>query len=189
MRLRLVLLLGLAAIGCMSGCVAAPGPAPQQANDLESARSRAEALLSTGDARLAHALRSRGSIEPAIQTYQEALRADPLLAAAHLRLARCYYLTQEHDLEQSEYAKCLALSPNSVQAWERLGHARLALDDLVGAREAYDKVLALDPFHEAVLFNLHLVELDLGNADRANELLFRVHVIARDRRPQLVTPD
>lgn len=189
MRQRLVLLLGLAAIGCLSGCVAAPDPAPRPPEDVVSRRSRAEALLAKGDARLAQAQRSRGSIEPAIQTYQEALRADPLLAAAHLRLARCYYLTQEHDLEQSEYAKCLALSPSSVQAWERLGHARLALDDLLGAREAYDKVLTLDPFQETVLFNLHLVELDLGNTDRASELLQRVHVLARDRRRDLVTPD
>jgi tetratricopeptide (TPR) repeat protein len=183
MRLRLALLLGLAATGC-----AAP-TAPRAPDDIVSSRERGEALLAEGDSRLDAALRSSGSIEPAVRAYQEALRCDPFLAAAHLRLARCYYLTQEHDLEQSEYAKCLALSPNSVQAWERLGHSRLALDDLQGARLAYDRVLALDPFHEAVLFNLHLVELDLGNTSRANELLLRVQVITRERRPHLVTPD
>lgn len=185
MRLGLALLLGLAA----TGCAGTPIPAPRQPDDVVSRRARAEALLVHGDRRLEVALRSRGSIESAVRAYQDALRCDPFLATAHLRLARCYYLTQEHDLEQSEYAKCLALSPNSVQAWERLGHARLALDDLVGARDAYDKVLGLDPFHEAVLFNLHLVELDLGNADRANELLARVHLLARGRHPELVRPD
>lgn len=177
MRLRLALLLGLAATGC-----AAPSPA-RAPDDIVASRSRAEALLEDGDDRLDAAQRSGGSIEPAIRAYQEALRTDPLLATAHLRLARCYYLTQEHDLEQSEYAKCLALSPNSVQAWERLGHSRLALDDLQGARAAYDKVLALDPWNEDVLFNLHLVELDLGNSGRANELLERVQVLSRERRP------
>lgn len=186
MRTPVALVLGLASVGCM-GCVLA-GPRAE-ARGPEATRARAEARLAEGDRLLAEAQRGRSSLDPAIRAYQSALRLDPLLADAHLRLATCYYLAQEHELELAEYRKCLAINPGHAEAWKRLGHARLALDDLQGAREAYMRVLALRPRDEAVLYNLHLVEADLGHDERARELLEQVHEIARERRPELVSPE
>lgn len=190
MRLSIALVLGLASL---AGCVG-PGPGHVVTEDgreldVVDARAEAEARLAAGDQLLRQAKRTGGRLDPAIRAYQDALRLDPLLADGHLRLATCYYLAQEHELEQSEYRKCLAINPRHVEAWQRLGHSRLALDDLQGAREAYERVLALDPTDEVVLFNLHLVEGDLGHDERARELLEQVHELARERRPELVTPE
>ncbi len=195
MRLPIALVLGLASVSSFGCASADPQPAGTQesqasaAIDVVGARADAERQLADGDRLLREARRTGGRLDAAIQAYQGALRLDPLLADAHLRLATCYYLAQEHELEQSEYRKCLAINPRHVEAWQRLGHARLALDDLVGAREAYERVLALEPTDEVVLFNLHLVEADLGHGARARELLEQVHAIARERRPELVTPE
>lgn len=193
MRMPIALVLGLACAGS-AGCV---GPGPEHVTtrergevDVVRARAEAEARMAEGDRLLRAAQQRPGArLDRAIQAYQAALRLDPLLADAHLRLATCFYLAQEHELEQAQYLKCLAIHPRHVVAWQRLGHARLALDDLQGAREAYERVLALDPTDEVVLFNLHLVEADLGHDDRARELLERVHELARERRPELVSPD
>ncbi len=191
MRLPIALVLGLAATaaGCSGTAPERPGAGASGALDVVDRRARAEERLADGDRLLREARRTNGPLGPAIRTYQSALRLDPLLADAHLRLATCYYLAQEPALEESEYRKCLAINPRHVEAWERLGHSRLALDDLHGAREAYEAVLVLEPTDEVVLFNLHLVEGDLGHDDRARELLEQVHELARERRPQLVTPE
>lgn len=190
MRMPVALVLGLASASCM-GCVAEGSGAHARGRELDvvDVRARAEARLVEGDRLLAEAQRAGSALDPAVRAYQSALRMDPLLAEGHLRLATCYYLAQEHELELSEYRKCLAINPRHVEAWQRLGHAKLALDDLHGARDAYEHVLALDPTDEAVLFNLHLVEADLGHDERARQLLEQVHEIARERRPQLVSPE
>lgn len=195
MRLRIALLLSSACLGLgLTGCAAPAGGGRDAADggrerDVVDIRLEAQSRLAQGDRRLREAQRSAGRLDHAIRAYQAALRLDPLLAEAHLRLATCYYLAQEHELEQSEYLKCLAVNARHVEAWQRLGHARLALDDLVGAREAYEQVLQLDPGDEVVLFNLHLVEADLGHDDRARQLLDQVHELARQRRPALVTSE
>ncbi|MBX3471418.1 MAG: tetratricopeptide repeat protein [Planctomycetes bacterium] len=192
MRLRIALMLGLVT-GGLAGC-AGPEAAPVRAEDgrmLDPLEARREAAVrvARGDRLLREARRTGGRLDPAIRAYQSALVLDPLLAEAHLRLAHCYYLAREPELERSEYLKCLAIHPGHLEALERLGHARLAQDDLLGAREAYEKVLAIDPRHEVVLFNLHFVEADLGHDARARALLEQVHDLARERRPDLITSD
>lgn len=177
------LALGLALVGSLAvaGCAAGPGAATPA--DVEEARARAEALLDQGDLRLAEAQRGR-SIEPALRAYQAALDADPLLFQAHLRLAQCYYLTRQVELEEAEYLKALAVNPRSAEAWERLGHARLSQDDLEGARAAYEAVLRLEPGHGVVLYNLGLVEADLGRSARAHELFERARRSAARSTPR-----
>ncbi|MCO5165766.1 MAG: tetratricopeptide repeat protein [Planctomycetes bacterium] len=191
MRLQIALMLGLVT-GGLAGCSSLDAPVlTEDGRSLDplEARREATARLAHGDRLLREARRTGGRLDPAIRAYQSALALDPLLADAHLRLAHCYYLAREPELEHSEYLKCLAIHPGHVEALERLGHARLAQDDLLGAREAYERVLAIEPRHEVVLFNLHFVESDLGDDARARALLEQVHDLARERRPDLIASD
>jgi tetratricopeptide (TPR) repeat protein len=177
-RLSLVLVLSIAPIGC-----AATTADRSASRDPETVRAVAEALLEEGD-RLVVEARPGDSLNRAIRAYQAAIDADPLLFHGHLKLAYCYYLTHQPELEQAEYRKALAVNPRSVDAWERLGHARLSQDDLDGARSAYEEALELDPTHGVVLYNLGLVEGDLGHVDRARELFERARRAASRRPPR-----
>lgn len=179
-RLSLVLVLAVAPTFGPMGCVSAP---TERSRDPETVRVLAEDLLDEGDGLVSEA-RPGDSLDRAIRAYQSALEADPLLFQAHLRLARCYYLTRQFELEQGEYRKALAVNPHSVEAWEHLGHARLSQDDLEGARSAYEEVLRLAPTHGVVLYNLALVESDLGHLDRARELFDRARRSAKRRSPR-----
>ena len=102
-------------------------------------------------------------VNEAIRDFHQALEIDPLFHRAHLKLGICYYLKGEYELEINEYRKCLAIEPRYVAGWLNLGNALLTRDRLHDARDAYQRVLELDPSHRLVLFNLALVEFDLGH--------------------------
>lgn len=106
----------------------------------------------------------------ALSAFQESVQADPLRYDAHYWAGICYYELGEYELELVEYKKCRALNPNYPPAWKALGHAHLAADDLVEARESYSRYLVWEPSDARVLFNLGLVEADLGQPGAAKAL-------------------
>jgi arylsulfatase A-like enzyme/Flp pilus assembly protein TadD len=61
-----------------------------------------------------------------------------------------------------------------VDAWFSLGAARLALADGTGAKEAYERVIALDPGHVLALNNLVIIHRALGEHDAALAVVDRL---------------
>jgi tetratricopeptide (TPR) repeat protein len=177
--------------GCATPPAAeSPGIAGRHDDDPVAVRREAEGSMSRGEHLLSRARRGgrvdAALVTRAVATFHEALARDPLLFQAHLRLASCYYLLQQHELEETEYLKCLAVNPRCLEALENLGHCRLAVDDLLGAREAYERALALQPAAEqdVILFNLYLVERDLGDRPARVSELYERFQLGKLRAPR-----
>jgi tetratricopeptide (TPR) repeat protein len=108
----------------------------------------------------------------ALEAFGEAAALDPLRADVHYRAGLCHYEFGEYELEAAEYRKSLAISPNQPQLWRALALACVSVDDLEGARQAYFRANQLEPSARD-LYNLALVEADLGRSDEARALLQR----------------
>jgi tetratricopeptide (TPR) repeat protein len=115
-------------------------------------------------------LASDGQHDQALIRFQAALAEDPLRADAHYRAGLCHYELGKYELEAAEYRKSLAISPHQARVWRALALARVSVDDLEGARKAYLEAHELEP-DPRVLYNLALVEDDLGRRDEATRLL------------------
>lgn len=68
----------------------------------------------------------------------------------------------------------LLLYPHSVELYVGLGYARLAREEFVWAKQAFDKSLVLDPDHEDALVGLGEVLLRIGRQDEGKQLFARV---------------
>lgn len=62
-----------------------------------------------------------------------------------VELGKFYYLNQKYDQAVEEYRKAVALDPKNLDARYNLGVALETINDLEGAREAFEKLLELDP--------------------------------------------
>ncbi|MGE0708868.1 MAG: tetratricopeptide repeat protein [Planctomycetota bacterium] len=162
------------------GCVAGQAPAdervqgagrqaPTPANRADEAYLRGLELSVAGKHRLA------------LEAFYQAVELDPLRGEAHYRAGLCYYALGEYERERAEYRKALAVSPNAVRVWRALGEACQSADDLLGARDAFLRAAELDP-KALTLFNLAMIEVDLGNLERARELYQRCIQLSMDTR-------
>lgn len=166
----------------VAGC-AAPGSQPHDQRAVHGISAEqhalAQVLIDQGEL-----LASSGRHAEAIQAFRLALQQDPLLEKAHYKLGECYYELGEYELEITEYRKCLAVNPKYLPALLNLGHAYVSRDHLEEAQRYYRLYLDLDPTHPAVLYNLSLVELDLGNDEVSQGLLDRARAAERERSRQ-----
>lgn len=162
--MRRVGVFGALLLATCAGCVSSPGPVestpsenPQKAAAERSYRAGLE-------------LASEGRHSQALICFQDVVAEDPLRADAHYRAGLCHYELGDYEHEAAEYRKSLAISPNQAPVWRALALAQVSVDDLEGAREAYLKANQLEP-SARVLYNLALVEDDLGRRDEATRLL------------------
>jgi tetratricopeptide (TPR) repeat protein len=163
-------LLAVALCGCLAPAGGAqPGDVVTVTPGLADRSPHAEAALDRAQSLLDSEEPSRAAAE-----LQYALRLDARLYRAHYLLGTCYYKLGQYELEANEYAKCLAINPGYAAALADLGHCWLSLDRLEQAREAYYRYLVLRPRDGQVVYNLALVEQDLGNEAASRELFRRL---------------
>ncbi len=62
-----------------------------------------------------------------------------------VELGKFYYLNQKYDQAVAEYRRAVELDPKNTDALFNLGIALETINDLEGAREAFEKLLELDP--------------------------------------------
>lgn len=91
----------------------------------------------------ARALRDRGRQEEAVEGYRATLRLDPGHAEAQRELAFLLADMGEPDAAQAAQ-RALELQPEDATLWFLLGMEREAEDDVTGAREAYERAIAMD---------------------------------------------
>ncbi|MBV8842156.1 MAG: tetratricopeptide repeat protein [Bryobacterales bacterium] len=70
-----------------------------------------------------------------------------------------------------EYQKIVALAPKDIDSWVMLGRLQKIAMNSVESRNAYEKAMALDPDSEDALTGLALVYSDLGDTEKATDLL------------------
>jgi superkiller protein 3 len=62
-----------------------------------------------------------------------------------VELGKFYYLNQKYDQAVAEYRKAVELDPKNADARFNLGIALETINDLEGARDAFEKLLELEP--------------------------------------------
>ncbi len=92
---------------------------------------------------------------------------------AHFYNNRAADLMAEHSLTSAaEHMRiALELDPSYANSWSNYGVLHLRLEDLAGARRAYDRALQLNPTHAAALFNM--LTLAARSGDVQGEAAYR----------------
>lgn len=163
--MRRVGVCGALLLALCAGCASSPGVGESTPPETNQQKRAAERAYRSG-----LELASEGRHAQALERFHEAAAADPLRADAHYRAGLCHYELGEYELEAVEYRKSLSISPNQARVWRALALAHVSVDDLEGARKAYLEAHELEP-SARVLYNLALVEDDLGRRDEATRLL------------------
>ncbi|MBI4520268.1 MAG: tetratricopeptide repeat protein [Gemmatimonadetes bacterium] len=101
--------------------------------------------------------------------------ADPFLSSEEYdERAHQLYNDGDYDGALSVLKEGLALYPNAVELYVGLGYARLAREEYVWARQAFERALVLDPTHEDGLVGLGEALLKFGQQPGALRLFKRV---------------
>ncbi len=104
---------------------------------------RADALVQVGVARL-----GGGDRTGALRAFDGAIERAPARVEVRLAIARALLATSQHDdavRATGVLVKARDLAPDLPDVWTQIGIAREAIDDHVGAEEAYSTALRLDP--------------------------------------------
>jgi tetratricopeptide (TPR) repeat protein len=111
---------------------------------------------------------ARTTLPPALVARARLLRVDLLLDSERASDALALAETLDHD------------HPRSAAVKNRLGLARAAVGDRVGARAAFDDAVRIDPRHDAAMVNLARLARERGDLPGARTLLERALAIASD---------
>jgi tetratricopeptide (TPR) repeat protein len=103
---------------------------------------------------LAAELIRRGELNEAMWHLERALASRPDYDSAYANLGIAYINLRQPDRAVAALRTAVRLNPRETTAWYRLGVTLARLGDLAGAREAYDRLLPLDPAQAARLFPL-----------------------------------
>lgn len=127
--------------------------------------------------RLAQALEAASSVHEAGESYQAAVRANPLNGANHALLAR--WLQERGRLDEAvlEWQTTIALDPHWARAHNALGTAYRALGRHAEAIVAYRRAIELDHEYAAACHNLGNVYLAQRRTDLAIECYSRALAI------------
>jgi hypothetical protein len=88
--------------------------------------------------------------------------------------AHRYYDDGDYDAALDTLKEALRLYPHSVELYVGLGYTRLAREEFVWAKQAFERALVLDPEHEDGLVGMGEALLRIGHRRRRCRL-FRVH--------------
>ncbi|NXT84885.1 RPAP3 protein, partial [Zapornia atra] len=86
----------------------------------------------------------QGNFDEAIECYTRGMHSDPYNPVLPTNRASAFYRMKKYSVAESDCNLALALDKNYTKAYSRRGAARLALKNLQGAKEDYEKVLELD---------------------------------------------
>lgn len=115
-------------------------------------------------ARLANFLESVGQIEAAIDEYLRLLQRQPELPVAHYNLALLYTKMKQHAEALAAYKQSVRLGIDQVeQVYSNIGALLSEMQDADGAREMYQRALAVAPDYIPALYNL------AGHFEETNE--------------------
>ena len=108
-----------------------------------------------------------GQLDEAAEAYKKALTLDQNLVEAHYNLG-CLYLDQNHpELAKSELTTFTLHRDKSLDGWNKLGTAQLALHDLSGAERSLNNARLIDALNPEALNNLGVVKMQRNNVTEA----------------------
>ncbi len=117
---------------------------------------------------LGYLLRVERRFEEALDAYGEAI-ARGVGRPEEVHLNRAAILSEhsnQHDAAQQELKRALALNPAFIMAWLNLGNLHEDRGDAAAAREAYERVIALDPHNGRANARLGTLDVFGGAPDK-----------------------
>uniref|UniRef100_A0ACB8FP02 Uncharacterized protein n=1 Tax=Sphaerodactylus townsendi TaxID=933632 RepID=A0ACB8FP02_9SAUR len=87
----------------------------------------------------------QGNYDAAIECYTKGMNADPYNPVLPTNRASAFFRMKKYSVAESDCNLALAINKNYTKAYSRRGAARFALQNFMGAKEDYEKVLELDP--------------------------------------------
>lgn len=135
---------------------------------------------------LGYLLRADRQFDAALEAYGRALAAG-IDRAEEVHLNRAVILSEfleRADEAEAELRTALGIAPGFALAWLNLGNVREDRGDAAGAREAYERALAIDPASGRALARLAAIDRFEG---RASASLSRLRAVAGDARMPLET--
>ena len=99
-----------------------------------------------------------GRMEEAVKAYRGVTEAEPGRADAWEALANLLYRRSDFSGAEAAFAKLVALKPDHVEAWTRVGSLNLKLGRRDAALKAWEEALRLDPKNAIVRKNLSVLK-------------------------------
>lgn len=137
------------------GDVVMPDPSKEDRNTAE------------GKMRAGLSLVAKGRMDEAMAYFQEALKLDPKLAAAHVNLGLAYAYTQRLDQAVVHFRKALKINPGMFEAHNSLGVALARQGKLKEAVPEFKEALRINPRFAKAHNSLGVVLAQLGQLDEA----------------------
>lgn len=136
------------------------------ANDFKDEKEKSSAY-----GHLAMVYHTYGLVEPAKQSYANAIALDESEFAWQYLLAYLYHIQGDFEPAIRWYHNAVRLKARYLPAWVHLGQAQLEIDDIYGARESFENAIGLSETNAAALSGLASVESRQRNFDHAIELI------------------
>jgi serine/threonine-protein kinase len=114
---------------------------------------------------------SSGYFEEALALSQQTLQHDPLALDSHARHAFSLVFSRRYAQAVDQCRLMLELNPTYSEAFRFMGHALELLDDLTGAREAFERAVELSHQHPWALSGLGRTYVRLGMHEDARRQL------------------
>ena len=105
--------------------------------------------------------------ERAADLLETVIRANPENMRATFQQARVFIKRGQLDAAEVNIRRVLAAFPRDRMSWQQLGELCKIRHDYAGARECYNKILAIDPEDLGAHYNLMLVFRKLGMKEEA----------------------
>jgi len=123
---------------------------------------------------LGQSLMAAGENAEAMKAMEQALELDPEQSGAEYAMFKAYTQSKNFDKALQIAEQMSDKAPDDPFPWNLIGTMRLAQSDLAGAREAFEKSLALRPGYPPAAINLAKLELARGFPGKARSLYERV---------------
>lgn len=135
---------------------------------------------------LASLLQQSGDMDGGRSLLAEALAFDLRKPATHVAIGRLEAVRQRHDLACAAFSAALRLNSDDCEVWSMFGDNLARIGKLPEASAAYAAALRLDPDHLATLNNYSSLACNLGDYQKALDLLLRGHAAAPASREILL---
>nr|XP_056702260.1 RNA polymerase II-associated protein 3 isoform X2 [Euleptes europaea] len=110
----------------------------------------------------------QGNYDAAIECYTKGMNADPYNPVLPTNRASSFFRMKKYSVAESDCNLALAINKNYTKAYARRGAARFALQNCMGAKEDYEKVLELDPNNFEAKCELQKIEQAIMSKENAH---------------------
>lgn len=135
-----------------------------QQNNVVLSHEQIEALLADGDACF-----NNDNVEEALRKYKDILNKDYLYLMTLMRLAATSCRLDKYEQAEYFYRTAIAIQPNLVSAYTKLGLVQQKLNKLDAALRTFTAATLLQPNSYESFFNLSRVYSELNQFDKAIE--------------------